>query len=750
MPVPEVTAAEILVQETQKRTGLHLKVTDTWPESGAVIALYSGQENKLHGVTAPEAAHATAPEGYALATDTTNSKRPVVWIVGADPRGVIYGVGKLLRAAEWRPGSLRLSAPLNVTSAPEKPIRGHQLGYRATANSYDAWSPAQFEQYIRDLALFGSNSVEGIPFQDDRPTVSSYPRSKMNVDLSRICAKYGQAYWLWVPADFDLNKKDLRQKALDKHAELFAQSPELTGIFVAGGDPGDNHPKLVIPYLADLAKLLVVHHPKARVWLSMQGYDLEQQQYVYDWINRGRPTWFGGIVAGPSSPPIAELRANLPEGMPIRDYPDITHSVRSQFPVPYWDPAFCFTLGRECVNPRPNFFSRVIHDTGPFTSGFISYSDGCHDDFNKVLWSSLAWDSKQDLNTIATDYTRLFFGPDVADDAAAGIFQFERDWMGALKDNGGVDANFALWKSLEARSPQLKNNWRWQLYLLRAYYDMSVRKRLAYETQLEEDANGVLATSSRIGSETASARALATLAKADTSPARPELAAKAAQLCDDLFHSIGLQTSVAKYGASGSERGCVLDFLNYPLNNRYWLEDEIAKARKLPTEETRVARLKELATWEHPGPGSYYDSLGNVAKSPHEVRAEQIVGPLLDVDNLNLPGAMFWTGNDPKARARQSWFTSEAWPTAVRYPYVDKNADYTIRVTGMGDVLLKVNGIRIQPKVDGRNLGEIKEFPVNRLLYRDGQITVTFDPTFEPTLNWRVQSRITEIWLLKK
>ena len=67
----------------------------------------------------------------------------------------------------------------------------------------------------------------------------------------------------------------------------------------------------------------------------------------------------------------------------------------------------------------------------------------------------------------------------------------------------------------------------------------------------------------------------------------------------------------------------MLDFLNYPLNNRWWLEDELAKARKLPNEAEKVAQLETLARWEHPGPGSFYDDIGNVAKSPHEVRTER-------------------------------------------------------------------------------------------------------------------------------
>src|SRR5579871_6223175 len=325
-PTVERTAAAVLTEEVQKRTGVQWHVGTNWPVQGWTVAILAGNEGSLHGVPAPKEAHSLKAEGYNLTTDLSRPGHPTLWIAGADPRGALFGVGRVLRNLACRTGSVHLLAPVNLTSAPVYAIRGHQLGYRAQANSYDAWSPAQFDQYIRELALFGTNSIEGIPFEDTRPTVNSYPRGKMNVDLSRICERYGQDYWLWAPADFDLKDAAHRARALREHEELFRDCPTLTGVFVAGGDPGDNPPELVIPYLADLARILTPSHPDARVWLSMQGYNPTEQDAVYRWLERERPQWFGGMVAGPSSPPLSELRARLPRAYPIRDYPDITHT----------------------------------------------------------------------------------------------------------------------------------------------------------------------------------------------------------------------------------------------------------------------------------------------------------------------------------------------------------------------------------------------------------------------------------------
>ena len=74
------------------------------------------------------------------------------------------------------------------TTAPEYPLRGHQLGYRPKTNSYDAWDLAQWEQYIRDLAVFGTNAIELIPPRSDDDADSPHfplPPMEMMVGMSR-------------------------------------------------------------------------------------------------------------------------------------------------------------------------------------------------------------------------------------------------------------------------------------------------------------------------------------------------------------------------------------------------------------------------------------------------------------------------------------------------------------------------------------------------------------------------------------
>lgn len=751
LPNAEKTAAKVLIEEVQKRAGIVLKVTTTWPQSGAVIAITS-QASVLAwpravpvrpGNGLPE----KKPEGYRLFVQEERSQ-PVVWIVGGDARGALFGVGNLLRIADWSHGELSIAPNTDIATAPAYPIRGHQLGYRAQANSYDAWSPAQFEQYIRELTFFGVNTVENIPFQDDRKTdLMKVSRSEMNRAISEICDRYGIDYGVWAPADFDLKDTARREQMLHRFDEFFKETKRLDYIFFPGGDPGHNPPELVLPFLEGVAKHMRPLHPKAKIWLSLQWFKGPQIDYIYNYIAQKQPDWFAGIVAGPSSPPIPETRERLPEQYELRWYPDITHNKLCQYQVPDWDQAFALTLGREAINPRPTEFARIFNREAAYTDGFVSYSDGAHDDINKIVWSALSWDPTRSVRDILTEYARVYFNSAVANEAADGILALEKNWHGPLVDNGAVEGTLRSWQHLEKAAPQLESNWRWQMCLLRAYYDAYIRHRLINETALETQANGLMAEAAKFGPDRAMDEATEVLNTAVSHPVSADLRQRIVDLCDQLFHSIGLQTSVPKYHAIGEERGAVLDFVDYPLNNRWWLEDQFKEIRQLGSNEAKVNRLRQLASWAHPGPGSFYDDLGNIANSPHAIYdgfGDRPKGQAIEREPT------FWWWDQGKSRARLSWQVTQ-WPRSVTYEGLDPKGVYVVRSSGYGQALLRMNGDRVEPTVNGTKMGEFKEFRVAEQYLKNRKLVLTWDaPQNEENLNWRQHSRLAEVWLIKK
>ena len=71
---------------------------------------------------------------------TIMQKDRLITIEGRGIRALIYGYSMFLRKTEYRDGKITLVEPIAGTYAPDKAIRGHQLGYRGISNTYDAWS----------------------------------------------------------------------------------------------------------------------------------------------------------------------------------------------------------------------------------------------------------------------------------------------------------------------------------------------------------------------------------------------------------------------------------------------------------------------------------------------------------------------------------------------------------------------------------------------------------------------------------
>jgi hypothetical protein len=725
------TYIRVLQEEIRQRTSINLAI-NVGKSPHIALALSSDQSVDGFNIpTIPANSPARKKEGFAMV-----QSGDVLWLVGADERGVLFAIGEFLRNATLSKQKILFDKKSEIQSAPTYALRGHQLGYRNTANSWDAWDFTQYERYIRELALFGTNAIENIPFQDGPPGPHmKVPRDEMNLKMSQICQDYGLEYWVWTPGDVDLSDPVKFKEEVRQHAEFYKKCPQLDGVFFPGGDPGDNHPKDVMPFLKAIAAELKISHPKAGIWISLQGFSDAQVNYFYEYLMKNQPDWLTGVVSGPSSPDMANTRFRLPKQYKHRHYPDLTHTVRCQYPTENWDQAFALTEGREVSNPQPFYYAKVHNRYAALTDGFLAYSDGVHDDVNKVVWSQMAWDPSKDVRQVMVEYARFFFGSGVAEVAADGVLALERNWVGPVEENGGIETTFAFWQNLEVKNMALKDNWRWQQIILRAYYDTYIKRRKTYEQNLEKEANLILSHAKDLGPEKAMELALAKVNEADQKRLNPDLRQKIVDYCAAMFISIGMQTSVPLYQASGAERGAILDFVDYPLNNRWWLADEFEKIKKMSTEEQKLARLHILATWENPGPGSYYDNISDLSKGPRvKTRTEDATDVLWE--------------NNGMSRKRLSTQLYQNFPK-LDYSDLDPNGQYLIRVSGYGDALLRVDGERIEPTAYPKGFEEFKEFPLSPKYVSDGKISISFDEPEESHLNWRQHSKVFDIWVLK-
>jgi hypothetical protein len=758
----ERTAVRVLVEEVAKRTNVRLPVVTQWP-AGTVPVIAVGPAAIASnwagaGLRGAPAAAAPGREGYRVALNASGRGAPTVLVLGADARGVLFGVGRLLRELRMGRGSVRVPASLSVVSAPQVALRGHQLGYRPKTNAYDAWDVPLWEQYIRDLAIFGSNAIELIPPRsDDAPDSPHFPLPQidMMVEMSRIANEYSQDVWIWYPAlDKDYGDPKQVEFALAEWGNVFAKLPRIDAIFVPGGDPGHTQPKHMMALLEKQTASLRKHHPKAEMWLSPQGFTSEWMDEFYA-ILKTEPTWLAGLVFGPQvrdSLPV--LRSRTPKRYRIRHYPDITHSLRSQYPVQDWDVAHALTSNREQINPRPVDQALIFRSLLPHVTDFITYSEGANDDVNKFVWSGLGWDPKTDVLQILREYSRYFIGDRYTDSFAQGLLALERNWRGPLAANASVYTTLEQFASMErAAEPRDLLNWRFQQALYRAYYDAYVRSRLLHETAIEERALDRLRRARRGDSLDAIADARRILDEAEEKPA-PEWRLRVYTLAEALFQSIRQQLSVERYRAIAVGRGATLDSLELPLNNRGWLLARFAEASALGDEAERMALIDRIVRWTDPGPGGYYDDLGNPAQQPHLVS-----GLSYEEDPQRFKSAMTGFGYRPDWRL--SWMThaESFWdtPLRMRYTSLDPTAQYRIRIVYAGDVFSMNTAIRLVANDKFEIHGPIKkEMPIKPVEYdvpvdatRGGELTLTFSAPAGMGSAGR-GNQIAEVWLMRK
>ena len=503
-------------------------------------------------------------------------------------RGMIYGIGLFLRKSVYRDGAGSLLYDISGDYAPDKPIRGHQTGYRPLTNTYDAWTLEQFDRYYLELMFFGANTVEHIPGEWGATRRNELMRYDAPELLSATAARMDELdlnVSLWYP-----NSEKDAEEAVANREKIFRETPRVDFLFPPGSDPGDLAPEELFARMERFDPLLKRYHPKAGIWPSAQ-----QPHHFPGWGERfvkeleKRPSFIDGIITGPNHAYRVEpLRRKVPMEYPIRFYPDITHNLRCEYPVHFeredWNYALATANSRESANPRPCEYAALHRLTRPYVIGSVSYSEGVNDDVNKAVWSALDFDPETPLREILEDYARLYFPGADDEKAADGIFGLERNWEGRPEENPQIDCTLRLWRELAEETPSLTANWRYNQCLFRALTDAFVRGKILFENSLLSLAKRQLRTGDIAG------------AKETLSEPLPEkvkvLREEMDSLAGTMFDQIGIQLSVEKFHAFGWERGAVLDTVDLPVTDLPWLLHQIRRAEAMPEEDAKSFLLR--------------------------------------------------------------------------------------------------------------------------------------------------------------
>ncbi len=785
----EEQAVRLLEDEIARRSNLKWPRVAEWPPSNLPV-LAIGPVEKFDERVRREFARQLRgridqPEGFSVLATVGADGLPKLFVLGNDSRGLLYGVGWLLRKLHTSDGRASLMPPERwpINEHPVLALRGHQLGYRPKTNAYDAWDLPQWERYLRDLILFGANAIELVPPRtDDDPSSPHFPRPplEMVTGMSVLADRYGLDVWIWYPAlESDYQDPAAVARAESEWTTVFSALPRVDAVFVPGGDPGRTQPRLLFDVLARQAEVLHRAHPRAEMWVSPQGFTRAWYDEFIDLLHHQHPTWLAGVVHGPQvRVSLDELLASTPAPYRVRNYPDITHNRQCQFPIEDWDRAWAVTLGREAINPGPRHQQAIFQSTlaservdsarRERSVGFITYSEGCNDDVNKAVWSALGWNPAADVRAVLGDYCRAYLDADRAADLADGLWALETNWQGPLAVNHGVEVTLAQFRDLEREaSPALRANWRFQMALYRAYYDAYTRRRLAYETETEARAYDQLRTAPVRGALAAIEAAEQALAGTAAAPIGADLRARVVELGDALFASIGMQLSVSRHRAIAVERGATLDTLDYPLNDGPWLRSQFAAIRQVPDEPERLAALERLVSWTDPGPGGYYDDLGNASRQPHLVRPTNL-GP--DPGHYRTPRLGFDFDEEavlertPTTLPRRgSWIDhAEALydsPLELHYPGLDARAAYRLRVVYAGDGPQKPIRLTAVDAIGG-NAIEIHAYRPKPSPPEIEELAIPWAATAagELRLTWRAEPgqggngrgcQVAEVWLLK-
>lgn len=739
----EQKAVEVLQEEVFIRTGLSLKAVFEYPgDDTPIIVVGCVNTMQIKDSSLIDFLPLPGREGFRL---SISSHRHLCIVQGMDERAVLYGVGRLLRMMNWKDGFFKLPKGVALSETPAFRMRGHQLAYRPKTNAYDAWSPEIFNRYIRELALFGANTIEILPPGTDDESVNTlmkYDPLQMMITLSEIIHSYGLETSVWFPNMFgeDVSEEQLLREDLQRK-KIFSLVPYIDHIFIPGGDPGKLFPKMLFMVSQRFIKIARLYHPDVKLWISPQTF-CPSEKWTGEFYSElaKEPEWLDGVCFAPwERDNIDTLREKTPARYPIRNYPDICHTLRCQYPVPKWNITQAMTLGREFVNPRPLDEKHIHNLYCKYMVGSVCYSEGINDDLNKFIWLDQEWNPETPAKQTLMDYGRLFIQSDLDEDIARGMLLLEENLRGDFAFNPSVKEAYLLWRSLEERlCGYAKDNYRFELHLLRALFDFYQQKRFIHERELEDEALCALSQNDTdIEKRIDLAREI--LYRANSVAFMPELAEKINFLADSLFEKIGAQLTVTRHHAAAWDRGAFVECLNIELNDSRSILNELSKAEQLQTREEKEAAVKDnILLRTSPGEGGFYDDFGSDGSRK---RLEGHENYKNDPGFFKTPFAAYLMPSphieDDPYRSPLAWrqgvSTLYREPLIIRYEGLNPNARYTIQT-----VYARFKPIRIRLYA-GEN-GDIKihdeiklekDFTVAKNLlpkyaYKDGRLKLWF------------------------
>lgn len=446
---------------------------------------------------------------------------PGLRLAFADERGLLYGLGKLLREPAWR-----------GTSVPRLPVRGIYFASHFHNWYHDA-PLAEVERYVEDLALWGVNSLQvwldlhhytGI---DDPAAVAMTERLRAILAAGKrvgmaagLCSLANEGYAggppelraTWGRGDFRLpahyhteicphepGGMDLILRWAEERMRAFAD----LGVEYYWLWPYDQggcccpmcHPwgaKGFLYTAERVARRARQVLPGVKIVLCTWDFDAywPGEWEGLDQALQGGQDWADLILADGRDghfPPYP-VEHGVPAGLPLVGFPEISMSG-------------CCPWGGFGANPFPGMIQGLWDQGKALLSGGWPYSEGIFDDLNKVVCARLYWDPDRPVAEIVREYAAAEFSPEVVSAVEQAVAILERTlpreqrtqdgvvrWV--LRDPEGAEEAEALLQAAEAKlDARTRQSWRWRILALRGRLDAELVRN---EGQVSEAAEAAL------------------------------------------------------------------------------------------------------------------------------------------------------------------------------------------------------------------------------------------------------------------
>ncbi|MHC4067031.1 MAG: hypothetical protein ACYSUI_21350 [Planctomycetota bacterium] len=529
----ERAAVSLFQRRVQDRAGLSLRVTEVsggWEKectaaSSLIVVGRVGDHPLVPALLDALGSEQPAePDSYLLFVGEADERmggilpgvRRLAVVGGADPRAVVYGIGRLLRLVDL--DDLRL--PVAPTLEEHAPVGKTRGVYCATHfnNWYEAAPLEEVQEYIEDLALWGVNALwtwfdmnwyppgfwrdpesRGMRMVERVKAIHraagslglevgligvanegfrGQPAPELRADMSarrggfypysQICPSQ--------PGGLELILENRRRVlALIGPVDAFCCWPyDQGGCGCKDCADADGWGKTFLGIGPEIARTVRSVNPDIRFFLStwyMSDGELELVRRQAE--RQGR--WFDGLLL--ETRRVGQFEPG--KELSLLVFPEI-----SMFD--------CFFVSYGCngANPAPRRFSEEATQIASLGYGTALYSEGLYEDLNKVIWTAKMWEPNRAPEDIVAEYSRHYFGRRNGKAGRDLILGLEQTW-GANKLHSTpreVTARLLrLAQSLEQQLPTaLGCRRRWQVLLDRARLD-DLMVELGPDTELLTD-----------------------------------------------------------------------------------------------------------------------------------------------------------------------------------------------------------------------------------------------------------------------